>query len=82
MTSHYHLSRETQTLKCADSRDAGAGGGSGGATCPHNLEAAGAPLPQLWTVNVIHFYFCLFLHVNLGLSQKTVDQIREVFSFG
>ena len=74
------------------------------ATCPHSLEAVGAPrsregegsggnlppqlgscggaAPQLWTVNVIHFYFRFFLHVNLGLSQKIVDQIREVFSFG
>ena len=26
--------------------------------------------PQLSTVNVVHFYFCLFLHVNLGLSKK------------
>ena len=34
-----------------------------------NLEAVGAPPTQLWTVNVLHFYFCLFLHVNLGLSQ-------------
>ena len=40
------------------------------ATCLHSLEAVGAPPPQLSTVNVVHFYFCLFLHVNLGLSQK------------
>ena len=40
------------------------------------LEAVGAPLTQLWTVNVVHFYFCLFLHVNLGFSQKIVDEIQ------
>ena len=51
-------------------RDAGTGGGAVGATCPHNLEAVGASPPQLWTVNVVHFYFCLILHENLGLSKK------------
>ena len=44
--------------------------GAVGATCPKNLEAVGAPHPQLWTVNVIYFYFCLFLHMDLDLSQK------------
>ena len=67
--------------------DAGTGGGGGwavGATCPHNLEAVGAPPPQLWTVNVVHFYFCLhvILHVNLSPSQTIVDHIQGVFSFG
>ena len=57
-------------------------GGGVGATCSHNLEAVGAPPPTLWTVNVAHFYFCLFLHANLGLSQKIVGQIQGVFSFG
>ena len=56
-----------------------------GATFPHNFEAVGAPgaapPPQLWTVIVVNFYFCLFLHVNLGLSQKIVVKIRGVFSF-
>ena len=56
--------------------------GAVGATCPRNLGAVEAPSPQFWTVNVVHFYFCLFLHVNLGLSQKIVEQIRGVFSFG
>ena len=58
------------------------GGGVVGATCPHNFEAVGAPPPHLWTVKVVHFYICSFLHVNLGLYQKTVGQIRGVFSFG
>ena len=59
------------------------GGGAVRATCPQNFKAVGAPPPpQLWTVIVVHFYFCLFLHVNLGLSKKIVGQIRVVFSFG
>ena len=55
-------------------RNAGAGGGGVvGATCPHNLEAVGAPPPpQFWTVNVVHLFFCLFLQVKLGLSPKIV----------
>ena len=41
-------------------------GGSGG-NLPPNFEAVGAPpLPNF----VVHFYFCLFLHVNLVISQK------------
>ena len=52
-------------------RDAGTGGGAVRVTCPlPNLKAVGAPTTQLWTVNVVHFYFCLFLHVNLCPSQK------------
>ena len=67
----------------AKNRDAGTRGWRvAGATCPHNFEAMGAPPSQLWTVIVVHFYFCLFLHVNLGLSQKIVGQIRGDFSFG
>ena len=63
-------------------RNAGTGGGGAvGATCPHNFEAVGAAPPQLWTVNVVHFYFCLLLHVSLGLSQKIMGQLRGVFSF-
>ena len=42
-----------------------------GVTCPHNLEAVEAPPPQLWIVIVVHFYFCLFLHVNLGLPENS-----------
>ena len=58
--------------------------GAVGATCPHIFEAVGAPPPppQRWTVKVVHFYLCLFLHVNLDLYQKIVGQIRGVFSFG
>ena len=55
---------------CPGTRETG--GGQWGQVVLHNLEAVGAspPPPQLWTVNVVHFYFCLFLHVNFGLSQK------------
>ena len=56
-------------------REAGGGcgeGGGGGQFARPNLEAVGAPPTQLWTVNVFHFYFCLFLHVNLGLSEKNI----------
>ena len=69
----------------AFNRDAGTGGGGGavGATCSHNLEAVGRhPFPPLFTVNVVHFYFCLFLFVNSGLSPKIVGQIWGVFSLG
>ena len=61
----------------------GLGGGGSGANCPPNLEVFGVS-PQLRTVDVFHFYFCLFLHVNLGPSQKKylAGQIREVNSFG
>ena len=64
-------------------RDAGAGGGGGsGGNLPPQLGSCGGRPPKLWTVNVVHFYFCLFLHVNLGLSPKIVGQIRGVFIFG
>ena len=55
-------------------------GGSGGA-CPSNFWTGGAPPLQLWTVNVVHFYFCLFLHVNLGPSQIILGEIRGMFRF-
>ena len=58
------------------------GGGGSGGNLPHNFEAVGAPPLQLWTVKVVHFYFCLLLHVNLGIYQKIVGQIQGVFSFG
>ena len=43
--------------------------GAVGAT-PPNLEALGSFAPRLRTVDVVHFYFCLFLHVNLGPPPK------------
>ena len=69
-----HKHERRQWVATQISRDAGAGGEGGavGTTCPHNLEAVGPP-PQLWTVNVVHFYFCLFLHGELEylpISQK------------
>ena len=33
-------------------------------------------------ISICVWFFALFLHVNLGLSQKIVGQIRGVFSFG
>ena len=66
---------------CDQGRGSRGGGGSGG-NLPPQLGSCGGAAPQLRTVNVAHFYFCLFLHVNLGLSQKIVCQIRVVFSFG
>ena len=59
--------------------DAGAGGSVG--NLPSQLGSCGGA-PQLSTVNVVHFYFCSLLHVNLGLSQEIVGEIRGVFSFG
>ena len=56
-------------------RDTGTGGQWGQLSpITINIEAVGmsaTPPPQLWTDIVIHFYFCLFLHVNLGLFQKS-----------
>ena len=56
------------------------GGGAVGATCPStwNLWEHRPPPPPLWTVDVVHLYFCLFLHVNLGPSKKIVGEIRRV----
>ena len=54
--------------------------GSGGA-CPSNFWTGGALPLQLWTIDVVHFYFCLFLHVTLCPSQKVVGEIRGVFLF-
>ena len=53
-------------------------GNRGGGQWGHNFQAVGRPPPQLWTVIVVHFCFCLFLHVNLGLSPKLEGQIRGV----
>ena len=47
-------------------------GGAVGATSPQLGSCGGRP--QLWTVNVVHF----FLH----LSPKIGGQIRGVFTFG
>ena len=69
--SKEHVRAVGAPLTRAQGRGSRGGGGSGG-----NLPA------QLWTVNVVIFYFCLFLHMNLGLTQKTVGQIRGVFNFG
>ena len=55
--------------KTASSRDAGepGAGGQWEQLAPTTWKLS--PLcPQLSTVNVAHFYFCLFLHVKLGLS--------------
>ena len=57
------------------------GGGSGGAF-PFNFWTGGAPPLQLWTVDAVHFYFCLFLHVHLGHSQKIMGEIREFLVLG
>ena len=57
------------------------GGEAGGQLASTTLKMWGRH-HHLWSVKVVHFYFCLFLHVNLGLYQKIVDQIRRVFSFG
>ena len=47
----------------------GSQGAVGATFPPPNWKLWGAPPPpQLWTINVVHFYFCLFLLVNLGFS--------------
>ena len=58
----------------SETRERG-GGGQWGQLAPQFWSCGGAA-PQLWTVNIVNFYFCLFLHVNLGLP-KIVGQIRE-----
>ena len=41
------------------------------------------PPPQLWTVDVVHFYFLFVFARELGsLLPKIVDKIQGVFSFG
>ena len=88
--SKYKRSRDSQQRttnscnKCrAGTREPGGGGGAVGQLAPTTLKLWGrAPPPELWTEKVVHFYFCLFLHVNLGLQQKILGQIRGVFSFG
>ena len=45
-------------------------GGSGG-NSPSQLGNCGGAAHPTWTVNVVHFYFCLVLHVSLGFSQKS-----------
>ena len=58
--------------------------GIGGKLPPPNFAALGVSYPpsqKKWTVDVVHFYFGLFLHVNLGPSKKIVGQIRGVFGF-
>ena len=62
-------------------QEPGRGGGAVGQISSPNLVAVGAPPTYLWTVNVVHFYFCSFLLVNLNLFQK-VGQIRGVFWVG
>ena len=51
-------------------RDAGTVGGGEWCNLPPQLGSCGVAASQLWTVNVFHFYFCLFLHVNFGASKK------------
>ena len=48
--------------------DAGTGGQW--ANLPPQLGSRGGAAPQLWSVNVVHFYFCLFLHIELGSLPK------------
>ena len=47
----------------------GEGGEQRGAY-PSIFWTEGGPTLQLRTVDVVYFYFCLFLHVNLGQSPK------------
>ena len=44
--------------------------------------AVGARSPQLLTVIVNLFCFCLFLHVNIGPYQEIVGQVPEFLVFG
>ena len=58
------------TFTCVG-RDAGAGRQWGQLAPPPRLGSFGSFVhPQLWTLDVVHFYFCSFLHVNLGPFQK------------
>ena len=54
----------------------------GGGACPSNFWTGGAPPLQLWTVDVAHFLFCLFLHVNLPPQKKIVGEIRVFLVLG
>ena len=53
-----------------------------GATCPHNLEAVGAPPPTLDCQCRSFLFFVCFCTGELGLSQKIVGQNRESLVLG
>ena len=54
-------------------RDAGPGGSGGNFPPPTHpqLGSFGSVVPELWTINVVNFYFRLVLHVNLDPSEKS-----------
>ena len=76
----------TEQCKVFDGEDkhkdtgTGGGGGSGGNLPP--TWKLWERRPQIWTVDVAHFYFCLFLYVNLGTSQNIMGKIRGVLDLG
>ena len=45
--------------------------GVSGGNFPQTWKLWERPPPQLWTVDVVHFYFYSFLHVNLGPSKNS-----------
>ena len=59
----------------------GGGGGAAVALAPSTFGPEGRLPSNFWTVDVVNFYFSLFLHVTLGLSKKIVGEIWGVFSF-
>ena len=66
--------------KCQGCRDLG-GGGAVWATCPPTWELQERRPPKFGLFG-LSFIFLLFLHINLGPSQKIVGHSRGVFSFG
>ena len=40
------------------------------------------PPPQLWTVDAVHLYFRLFLHLNLCLTKKLWTKSGEFLFLG
>ena len=62
-------------------RDAGAGGGGVGAT-PQTWKFWELAPPQLWTVDVVHLCFGLFLHLKLRLPKKYWNKSGEILFLG
>ena len=80
--SHSKMRQKNQ----APDRDAGTAGQWGQIQLAPQVVKFGSIAPphphHLCTVHVVHFYLCLFLHVNLDPFEKNLDQIRVLFRFG
>ena len=59
------------------------GGGQWGQLAPTTLDVWGRrPPPPLWTVNVVHFCFCLIFTREIGSLPKNSGPKPGIFSYG